>query len=97
MCSRLKKVLYGFFIWFLRDFNIRLLKYCILGLKKVLYGFFYCFQGNFWSTKNENMAKLKKKRNNKKLLFLTTFFCVHCFHRAWVENVDAVYYFVSPR
>ncbi len=31
LCSRLKKVLYGFFNCFLREINVRVLKYCILG------------------------------------------------------------------
>ncbi len=31
LCSRLKKVIYGFFNSFLGEFNVRVLKYCIQG------------------------------------------------------------------
>ena len=66
LCSKEKKVLYGFFIWYQGDFNVWLLKYCMLGLKKVLFGFFIWYQGTFWETKNEKSGKFKKRKNNKK-------------------------------
>ncbi len=67
-----------------------MLKYCILGLKKVLFGFFDCFQGTFWSTKYEKKLKLKNKRNNKKLLFLTTFIFDYFF--SWAKCVDEIFF-----
>ena len=80
LCSKEKKVLYGFFICFRRDFRVRTLKYCTLGLKKVLYGFFICYQGTFWSTKNEKKTKFKKEKIIKNNYFRPSFFlgCSTC-------------------